>query len=297
MSQHATTAAGLATPLVTSPSRWRRLAFGIRRSPSAMIGGAIIALYLLMAVFGSWLIPFEPNAVLTGRPLEPPSRAHWFGTDGVGADVFSRTVAAASLNLRITALAVGIALAIGVTIGTFAGYFGGVVDLVLLRLMEILQAIPTLLLAMVVVVALGPGEQNVIAVLVFLGIPYYVRLVRAEMMSKRNWEFAEAARMVGGSRLRVAFRHLLPNCMSPALAYTSVNAAWAVLVTASLSFLGIGIEPGTAEWGAMISRGQTNIVTGEWWVSVFPGLAILLLTAGFYLLGDGVRDLMARGQR
>ncbi len=145
---------------------------------------------------------------------------------------------------------------------------------------------------MMVVVALGPGEVNVVVVMAFIGTPYYARLVRAEILTKRTWEFAEAARMVGGSPMRVAFRHLLPNSLSPVLAYASVNAAWVVLVTASLGFLGIGIEPGTAEWGSMIARGQSEIITGEWWVSVFPGIFVLTLTAGFYLLGDGVRDVM-----
>jgi peptide/nickel transport system permease protein len=220
------------------------------------------------------------------------SGEHWFGTDKVGSDVFSKTIAATALDLRITVSAVVTALVAGVVLGTVAGYYAGIVDLVLLRLLEILQSIPTLLLAMMVVVAIGPGEANVVVVMAFIGMPYYARLVRAEILTKRTWEFAEAARMVGGSAMRVAFRHLLPNSLSPVLAYASVNAAWVVLVTAALGFLGIGIEPGTAEWGSMIARGQTEIITGEWWVSVFPGLFVLILTAGFYLLGDGVRDVM-----
>jgi peptide/nickel transport system permease protein len=145
---------------------------------------------------------------------------------------------------------------------------------------------------MIVVQAVGPGEQNVITVLAFVGLPYYTRLVRAEILSKRNWPFAEAARMVGNPPVRVAFRHLLPNALGPVFAYASVNAAWVVLVTASLGFLGIGIEPGRAEWGAMISRGQPQIMTGEWWISLFPGLAVIGLTAGFYLSGDGIRDVL-----
>jgi peptide/nickel transport system permease protein len=224
--------------------------------------------------------------------LSGVSAEHWFGTDKVGSDVFSKTIAATALDLRITASAVVTALVVGVALGTIAGYYAGVVDLILLRLLEILQSIPTLLLAMMVVVAIGPGEFNVVVVMAFIGMPYYARLVRAEILTKRTWEFAEAARMVGGSALRVAFRHLLPNSLSPVLAYASVNAAWVVLVTAALGFLGIGIEPGTAEWGSMIARGQTEIITGEWWVSVFPGLFVLTLTTGFYLLGDGISDVM-----
>jgi peptide/nickel transport system permease protein len=164
--------------------------------------------------------------------------------------------------------------------------------MLIMRTLEVVQAFPSLLLAMIVVQAVGTGTTNVIVVLAFVGLPYYTRLVRAEILSKRTWQFAEAARMVGNAPLGVAFWHLLPNSLGPVFAYTSINAAWVVLVTASLGFLGIGIEPGRAEWGAMISRGQPQIITGEWWISFFPGLAVLGLTAGFYLLGDGIRDVM-----
>ena len=259
----------------------------------SLVGGVVIVgFFTLVAFFAKFLVPYDPAAVLAGPLLEGPSWEHWFGTDKVGSDIFSKTVAASALDLRITVAAVGVALISGVTIGTVAGYFGGLADLILLRILEVVQSIPTLLLAMMVVVAVGPGELNVVVVLAFLGMPYYARLVRAEILSKRTWEFSEAARMVGGSSWRVAFRHLLPNSLSPVLAYASVNAAWVVLVTAALGFLGIGIEPGTAEWGSMIARGQTQVITGEWWVSVFPGIAVLMLTAGFYLLGDGVRDIV-----
>ncbi len=273
-------------------TRWGKIRYVFGQSKSLMAGTIIVGLFVLLAIFSDFITTHDPDAVLTGEPLTGLSGEHWFGTDKVGSDVFSKTVAATGLDLWITVWAVLVALAAGVLLGTVAGYFGGLVDLILLRLLEILQSIPTLLLAMMVVVAIGPGTSNVIVVMAFIGMPYYARLVRAEILTKRTWEFAEAARMVGGSPMRVAFRHLLPNSLSPVLAYASVNAAWVVLVTASLGFLGIGIEPGTAEWGSMIARGQTEIITGEWWVSVFPGLFVLTLTTGFYLLGDGVRDIM-----
>ncbi len=272
--------------------RIQRARYLAGQSKSLVGGAAVVFAFVVLALLAGYITPYDPEAILIGEPLAPPSGEHWFGTDQLGGDVFSKTIAATALDLRITAAAVVLALVSGVVIGTVAGYFAGVTDLILLRLLEVLQSFPTLLLAMIVVVAIGPGEPNVIVVLAFLGMPYYARLVRAEILSKRTWEFAEAARMVGNSPLRVAFRHLLPNSLSPVLAYASVNAAWVVLVTASLGFLGIGIEPGTAEWGSMIARGQTQIVTGEWWVSVFPGIAVLLLTSGFYLLGDGVRDVL-----
>ena len=268
-------------------TRWGKIRYVFGQSKSLTAGTIIVGIFILIALLAKFITTYDPGAVLTGAPLSGLSGEHWFGTDKVGSDVFSKTIAATALDLRITVSAVVTALVAGVVLGTVAGYYAGIVDLVLLRLLEILQSIPTLLLAM-----MGPGEANVVVVMAFIGMPYYARLVRAEILTKRTWEFAEAARMVGGSAMRVAFRHLLPNSLSPVLAYASVNAAWVVLVTAALGFLGIGIEPGTAEWGSMIARGQTEIITGEWWVSVFPGLFVLILTAGFYLLGDGVRDVM-----
>lgn len=273
-------------------SRWGKIRYVFGQSKSLVAGTVLVGIFILIAFLAKFITTYDPSAVLVGPPLTGVSAEHWFGTDKVGSDVFSKTIAATALDLRITASAVVSALVAGVVLGTVAGYYAGVVDLILLRLLEILQSIPTLLLAMMVVVAIGPGELNVVVVMAFIGMPYYARLVRAEILTKRTWEFAEAARMVGGSAIRVAFRHLLPNSLSPVLAYASVNAAWVVLVTAALGFLGIGIEPGTAEWGSMIARGQTEIITGEWWVSVFPGLFVLILTTGFYLLGDGVRDVM-----
>lgn len=264
----------------------------IRQSLSFQIGAAALLCYAAAAVFGGFVIPYDPARTLVGLPFGAPTAAHWFGTDRVGADVFSRTVAATGLDLRITLVAVTVALIGGTLLGAVSGYFGGVLDVAIMRLLEVVQSIPSLLLAMIIVQAVGPGERNVIAVLAFVGLPYYTRLVRAEILSKRNWQFAEAARMVGNSPIRVAFRHLLPNSLGPVFAYTSVNAAWVVLVTASLGFLGIGIEPGRAEWGSMIARGQPQVMTGEWWISFFPGLAVLGLTAGFYLIGDGIRDVM-----
>lgn len=268
---------------------WR---YVFRQSLSFQVGALILLAYLAVALIGPRLAPYPPEQTLVGAPFTEPGAEHWFGTDRVGADVFSRTVAATALDLRITLIAVTIALVTGTALGTITGYLGGVVDVTIMRLLEVVQAFPTLLLAMIVVQAVGPGEQNVVTVLAFIGLPYYARLVRAEILSKRNWQFAEAARMVGNPPVRVAFRHLLPNALGPVFAYASVNAAWVVLVTASLGFLGIGIEPGRAEWGSMISRGQPQIMTGEWWISFFPGLAVLGLTAGFYLIGDGIRDVL-----
>jgi peptide/nickel transport system permease protein len=279
-------------------TRGRRWWYAMRKSASLQIGLAVLGLYALAALVGVVYTPYRPESTFVGQRFEVPSAAFWFGTDRLGQDVFSRTLAAAALDLRITVAAVLLSLAIGVTVGALIGYAGGALDFLVMRLLEIKAAFPGLIFALLIVAVIGPGELNVIIVLAFAGFPFYARLVRAELLTRKNWQYAEAARMVGCSPLRVTFRHLVPNSIGPALAYTSVNAASAVLTIASLGFLGVGLQPGTAEWGAMIARGQAQVITGQWWISFFPGLALLLLTAGFYLVGDGLRDVLdPRGQR
>jgi peptide/nickel transport system permease protein len=274
------------SPLV----RQRRLGRVISASASMKLGIAVVLLLGVMAVVGRFWTPYGPTATGTGPVYAAPSLGHPFGTDSVGTDIFSQTLAAAGEDMGLTLAAVIIAFAVGTVIGAVAGFAGGWLDLVIMRVMEMLQAFPALLLAMLMVAAVGAGLVNVLFVVAVLGIPNYVRLVRAEILSKKNWQFAEAARMVGNRPARVLFRHLLPNSLTPPIAFSSVNASWVTVIIASLGFIGLGIEPGSAEWGSMISRGQDAIVTGQWWISVFPGLGILLLSGAFYLIGDGLSD-------
>jgi peptide/nickel transport system permease protein len=262
----------------------------LRSSISMKIGAALLASYVLVIAVSLFWTPYDPNATGVGLPLLPPDGAHWFGTDRLGSDVFSRVMAATATDMGITIAAVGIALLVGTFLGTVAGYFGGAWDMAIMRPLEVLQAFPTLLLAMLIVVAIGPGIPNVIVVVATVGIPGYLRLARAEILSKRTWQYAEAARMVGGNSWRVAFRHLLPNSMAPLLAFAAINAAWVAVIVASLGFIGVGIQPGAAEWGAMISAGQDEVITGSWWISFFPGLAILGLAGAFYMVSDGLLD-------
>ncbi|MFC0534098.1 ABC transporter permease [Phytohabitans kaempferiae] len=276
-----------AAPVTAGPRRARWRGGG---SLSLRVGAALLGLYLGAAAVSAVWTPFDPREVGAGEPYSPPGGSHWFGTDRLGTDVFSQALAATRLDLGITVAAVALALVVGAFLGTIAGYYRGVADSVIMRSLEVLQAFPTLLLAMLIVQAVGPGTWNVIAVLAFVGLPEYLRLARAEILSKRTWQFADAARLAGCRPWRVAFGHLLPNSTGPLLAYTSINAAWVVLVTSSLGFLGVGIRPGEPEWGSMISRGQSGITSGEWWISLFPGLAVLGLAAAFYLLGDGLTD-------
>jgi peptide/nickel transport system permease protein len=274
------------TALPSTPRRRRPKSYWALR-----IGAGVLVFYIAVALLSLVWTPYDPLTPGIGDGYDAPSLAFPLGTDRLGADMLSRLMAGARYDLGISLTAVAIALTVGTTIGTFAGYYGGKTDTVILRGVEIFQAFPGLLFAMLVVQAVGAGITNVILVLSFVGIPDYLRLARAEIHAKRHWQYAEAARMVGNPPWRVAFRHLLPNSVGPVLAFTSINAAFSALVTASLGFLGLGLGPNTPEWGSMIARGQDGVMTGQWWVSFFPGLAIMGLTGGFYLLGDALADL------
>jgi peptide/nickel transport system permease protein len=267
----------------------------VRRRPklswSMRIGAGVLIFYVAVALISLVGTPYDPLTPGIGDGYDAPSWAFPLGTDRLGADMLSRLMAGTRYNLGITLTAVAIAFCVGTTIGVVAGYYGGAIDTVALRAVEIFQAFPGLLFAMLVVQAVGAGIVNVILVMSFVGIPDYLRLARGEIHSRRSWQYAEAARMVGNPPWRVAFRHLLPNSIGPLLAFTSINAAFVALITASLGFLGLGLGPNTPEWGNMIARGQDGVMTGQWWVSFFPGLAILGLTGAFYLLGDAISDL------
>jgi peptide/nickel transport system permease protein len=267
----------------------------VRRRPklswSMRIGAGVLIFYVAVALISLVWTPYDPLTPGIGDGYDAPSMAFPLGTDRLGADMLSRLMVGARYNLGITLTAVAIAFCVGTTIGVVAGYYGGAIDTVALRAVEIFQAFPGLLFAMLVVQAVGAGIVNVILVMSFVGIPDYLRLARGEIHSRRSWQYAEAARMVGNPPWRVAFRHLLPNSIGPLLAFTSINAAFVALITASLGFLGLGLGPNTPEWGNMIARGQDGVMTGQWWVSFFPGLAILGLTGAFYLLGDAISDL------
>lgn len=268
--------------------RWRGSA--LQRSVSLRVGVAIAAVLGVAAVVSVFWTPYPPMASGVGPVYDPPSAAHWFGTDRIGADVFSRTLAATSLDVSITVAVVLLALAVGTVWGALAGFYRGWFDTLTMRFLEILQAFPSLLLAMLVIAVAGPGVVNVIIVVALLPLPDYVRLARAEIMSKKTWQFAEAARMVGHRPLGVLFRHLVPNSLRPLVAFASINASWVAGSIAALGFVGLGIEPGAAEWGSMIARGQDSITSGEWWISFFPGIGIFLLAAAFHLIGDGLAE-------
>ena len=258
--------------------------------PSLKIGAGVVGLFAVVAVLSVFWTPYPPMQPATGAFLAPPSWTHLFGTDAVGADIFSRAFAATHTDVGITVAVVALALFTGTVWGSLVGFYGGWADALTMRILQTVQAFPALLLAMLVISALGRGVLDVILVVALIPLPDYVRLARAEIMTKKNWQFAEAARMIGRRPAGVLFRHLVPNSMRPLLANAGINASWVVATVGGLGFLGLGIQPGSAEWGSMIAGGESDIVSGVWWPCFFPGLAIFLLAYAFHLIGDALTD-------
>ena len=276
-----------------SRSRLVNRAIGLARlSPTAATGLVIILIFGAMALFAEAIMPHDPIQSYTDRVLQPPSAEHWFGTDGNGMDVFSRVIYGAKFGFGIAIPAVLLSLAIGVPVGLIAGYRGGYLDEVLMRFFDGLRVFPSIILALAVVAATGQSLLNVILVLGLLDSPVFARVVRAEVLALRSSNFVESAVAAGNPTHRILFVHLLPNAINGAMAQTAVRAAWAVRISATLAFLGVGIQAPTPEWGAMIRQGAEFMVSGQWWVAVFPGCALILLVFGLNLLGDGLQDLM-----
>ncbi len=273
------------------PPGLKRFLFQLRRNWSTMVGIAIIVFFVLIAIFAPVLATHDPVITNLDEQFQAPSSRHFFGTDEVGWDIYSRVIYATRVDFFIAIASVLMAIAIGVPLGGLTGYFSGRFDDILMRILDAFQAFPPLILAMAVVAALGRSIWLVIAVIAFINFPSYLRVVRAEMKSKKESFYAEAARSVGNPPHRLIFRHLIPNCLDPVLAQAPLNAGWAILVAASLSFIGLGVPIPTPEWGSMINDGVGGIVSGEWWISFFPGLTAMLAVLGFNLLSEGLRDI------
>lgn len=271
---------------------WRRLVGVSRRSPTMAIGAAIILFFAFLAVFHLLVMPHDPVRAFPTEVLKAPSARFWFGTDGNGMDVFSRVIYGSLYAFGIAVPSVVIGLAIGVPLGLWTGYRGGTFDEVVMRVFDALRVFPIIILALAIVAATGQSLINVIFVIGLIDSPIFVRVVRAEVLALRSSNFVEAAKALGNPTWRILFVHLLPNALRGAIAQTSVRAAWAVRISATLAFLGVGIQQPTPEWGAMIRQGAEYIVTGQWWVAMFPGCALILLVLGLNMFGDGAQDLL-----
>lgn len=264
-----------------------------RRSPTAAIGVVIISIFAFMAIATNILVPHDPVGIYTDRILQAPSSVHWFGTDGNGMDVFSRVIFGARFAFGIAIPAVLISLTIGVPLGLWTGYRGGYPDEILMRVFDALRVFPSIILALAVVAATGQSLVNVVLVIGVLDSPVFVRVVRAEVLTLRSSTYVEAAVAAGNPVWRIMFVHILPNALQGALAQTAVRAAWAVRISATLAFLGVGIQAPTPEWGAMIRQGAEFMVTGQWWVGIYPGVALIIMVLGLNMFGDGLQDLLS----
>jgi peptide/nickel transport system permease protein len=263
----------------------------VRTHPLALAGLVIIMGLIVVALLAPWLSPYDPVAVNLSNKLLPPSHDHIFGTDEMGRDILSRVIAGSRISLRIAITVVAFAFTFGTTLGTVAGFYGGAIDEILMRITDMFLSIPALVLALVIAAALGPSLYNLMLSLCATWWPWYTRLVRGETLSVREKQYVESARMVGLSDLRLLFRHILPNCLAPVIINASMDMGYVILTAAGLSFIGLGAQPPSPEWGAMLSFGR-NYMQEAWWLATFPGLAILTTVLGFNLLGDGLRDIL-----
>jgi peptide/nickel transport system permease protein len=252
----------------------------------------LLALIIFVAIFGPYVVPFDPLASSTGNALRPPSARNWFGTDQLGRDVFSRVLVATRLDLAIAVFSVALVFAVGGIAGIAAGFFGGWTDRIIGRIADTIMAFPLFVLAMGIVAALGNTVTNIVLATAIINFPLYVRLARAEAAVRRNAGFVQAARLTGNSEWRIALTYILPNIMPLMVVQMSLTMGYAILNAAGLSFIGLGVRPPTPEWGIMVAEGASFIVSGEWWVALFPGLALMLGVFCFNLIGDGLRDIV-----
>ena len=261
-------------------------------NPVTLGAFALFSAFVLLALLGPWIAPYDPLASNTDVALTPPSAAHWFGTDQLGRDILSRVVVATRLDFGIAVTAVFMSFALGAILGSLAGFYGGWIDTLVGRFSDTIMAFPLFVLAMGIVAALGNTVANIVLATAIINLPFYIRVARAEVNIRRNAGYVEAARLAGNSEARALALHVFPNILPPIMVQISLNMGWAILNAAGLSFIGMGVRPPEAEWGIMVAEGATYIISGEWWVALFPGAVLMLAVFCFNLLGDGLRDIM-----
>lgn len=276
-----------------STSEWRKSWRKMRRSPLSMFGLTIVSFVILLAIFAPWIAPYPEDvsgAIHFDRMLEPPSAEHWFGTDEVGRDIFTRVLYGARISLMLGFIVLGLSIAIGLPLGLIAGFWGGRINTVIMRIADIFLSVPSLVLAFAVAALFQPTLTTIMVAISFSWWPWFTRLVQGEVLSLKNEQFVQASIGIGASKWRIAFKEILPNCISPIIVKSTLDMGFIILMGASLGFLGLGAEPPTPEWGTMIAEGRAYLPEA-WWAATFPGLAILFAVIGFNLLGDGLRDV------
>lgn len=281
--------------LAERSTRTRSLLDSIRdfltQSPLNLVGVVLIAVFLFLVAFGSLFAPHDPVQPNVAVKLQPPSSTYWFGTDELGRDILSRVMSGAKYSLGVAFIILSIAVLVGTIVGLIAGYAGGIVDELLMRVTDLFLAFPALVLAMAIAATLGRTLENTVIALTVVYWPWYARLVRGQVLWLKEREFVEAARAIGASPLRILGRHILPNTLAVVIVQLTLDVGYAVLATSGLSFIGLGAQPPTPEWGTMIAGART-FFREAWWYITFPGLALTLTVLGFNLLGDGLRDFL-----
>lgn len=276
----------------TSTSYFKTIIWSrFRSNRLALCGAAIVILLFLLSVFAPYLTPYSPDDLDAYRILLPPSEGHWLGTDELGRDVLTRIIYGARISLKVGFVSVGIAAFIGTVAGLFSGYYGGWVDQLLMRFVDIMLCFPAFFLILAVIALLEPSIWYIMMIIGLTGWMGVARLVRAEVLSLRERDFILAARAIGASDLRIIFRHILPNALSPVIVTATLGVAGAILTESALSFLGIGVQPPTPSWGNMLTSGK-DYLEFAWWLSLFPGVAILITVLAYNLVGEGLRDAL-----
>ena len=256
-----------------------------------LTGGGLVFLLLIISILAPWFAPYDPGQIDLNNVLAAPSMHHWFGTDQLGRDVLSRMIWGARISLKVGFVATGFAIVIGTMLGAVSGYYGGWVDSIIMRFVDIMLCFPAFFLILAVIAFLEPSIWNIMIIIGLTGWMGVTRLVRADFISLRERDFVHAAKAIGASDLRIIFLHILPNSMASILVAATLGIAGAILTESALSFLGIGVQPPTPSWGNILTAGKDNIDIA-WWLSLYPGLAILMTVVGYNLLGEGIRDLL-----
>lgn len=270
----------------------KHVRYVISDNPVTGVAFGMFLVLLVAALIGPYVVPYDPLASNTQSALQPPSGAHWFGTDNLGRDIFSRVVVATRLDLAIAVFSVALVFAAGGIAGIASGFFGGWTDRIVGRISDTIMAFPLFVLAMGIVAALGNSVTNIVIATAIINFPLYVRVARAEAAIRRQAGYVQAARLTGNSEWRILLTTILPNIMPIMMVQMSLTMGYAILNAAGLSFIGLGVRPPTPEWGIMVAEGAAYIVSGEWWIALFPGLALMFAVFCFNLLGDGLRDIV-----
>lgn len=285
----------VSAPLAENPAPPRRFSMmwllGWTRERSLVTGLSILILIFVVSFLTMWFSPYGPIEQNLRARLEPPSTEHWFGTDNFGRDIYTRVMVAAQLDMQIAFLAILFPFVIGVALGCLAGYIGGAADTIIMRIVDIISAFPFMVLVIAIIAMLGPGLSSMYIALTLVVWRSYARIIRGEILVLKKSEFVVAARSLGFSRQRIMFRHMLPNVVTPAIVFAMSDVVLILLSTTSLSFLGLGVQPPTPEWGNMVAEGRTYMITA-WWMITFPGLAIVLTGVALSLFGDGIVNLL-----